>query len=151
SRNIVRIRATVAPAVAGVQVNFRAFDVDDPSANATIDPNDQRPGAAAVATGQDNRGTVAGANLDAPGALAAAGYRGRLRPVGGAFAAEGAVVTVPTVLDAFGNAIAEVELATSFNPGDNFRVVASANRLAVAGLNDTTDVPTTGAVAGGFR
>ncbi len=138
SRNIVRVRATIAPARAGVPVHFRSFDVDDPSADNTIDPNG--------ANGRDNRGTVAGVNLDSPGPLAQNGYRGRLRPVGGAFSAEGDVVTVPTVINAQGNAVAEVELATSFNPGDNFRVAASTIQAQVAGLNDTTSVPTTGAI-----
>jgi hypothetical protein len=37
-------------------------------------------------------------------------------------------------------------LAVTFNPGDNFRVVASAKAQELQGLNDTTSVPTTGNV-----
>lgn len=140
SRNRVRIRATVMPAQAGVQVHFRSFDVDDPSADMTIDPNG--------GDGSDNRGTVEGMSLDQPGLLAMGGYRGRLRRVGGGFAMEGGIVSVPTVIDAAGNAVAEVELATSFNPGDNFRVAANTNHGRVQNLNDTTSVPTTGPIAG---
>jgi hypothetical protein len=46
-----------------------------------------------------------------------------------------------------GQGKAEVELATSFNPGDNFRVVASCNQQEVQNLNDTTNVPTSGPIA----
>lgn len=139
SRNIVRLRATIIPARAGIPIHFRSFDVDDPSTIGIIDPFG--------ADGSDNRGTLAGANLDAPGLLAQNGYRGHLRPVGGAFAAEGGIVTVPSTLGPLGNASADVELATSFNPGDNFRVAASTIQAQLTGLNDTTSVPTTGAIA----
>jgi len=136
ARNIVRIRAT---GPANTDFHFRAFDVDDPSANVVIDPNG--------GDGKDNLGSVGGQDQNVPVAAEAnAGYRGRLRPVGGNFAAEAAVITVQS--NAQG--IAEVELATSFNPGDNFRVVASVNAQRVQNLNDTTDVPTTGVVGNNF-
>jgi hypothetical protein len=60
-------------------------------------------------------------------------------------------VTVHTTVVG-GQAIAEVELAVSFSPGDNLRIAASLNRDELEGdgtgpsLNDTTDVPTVGAV-----
>jgi hypothetical protein len=141
SRNIVRIRAVVTPAQAGICVYFRAFDVDDPSGSGTIDPN--------LANGRDNRGTVIGAGVNMPGdsvapaAGATNGYRGRLRAGGTTFFYnEGDVVTVPTTL-VNGQAIAEVDLATSFAPGDNFRVVASLDFWEVSLLDDNTGVPTT--------
>jgi len=46
-----------------------------------------------------------------------------------------------------GKLVAYVEMVTSYNPGDNFRVVASLDRPAVVGLNDLTAVPTVGDVA----
>src|SRR5262249_19700817 len=38
------------------------------------------------------------------------------------------------------------ELATSFNPGDNFRVLASMNETAIHSRSDFTGVPTTGGI-----
>ena len=154
SRNIVRIRAVLNQAKADVPVYFRSFDVDDYSdinypvdQREKLDPND-----AVFSTGGDNRGTVIGDKLDTPGesielaVYRTDGYRGRLRPIGGAFAQEGGVVEVLTKL-VDGQAVAEVDLATSFAPGDNFRVVADTNRLDITNLNDTTDVQTVGPIA----
>jgi hypothetical protein len=53
---------------------------------------------------------------------------------------------VETTLNALGQAVAEVDLVTSFNPGDNFRVVVSGNRARLQALNDRTGVPTSGAI-----
>lgn len=151
SRNKVRVRAVLTSTLAtatNVPVYFRCFDVDDPSTNATLDPNG--------ALGEDNRGTVTGAGMDTPGTPQdltkpkAKGYLGRLRPVdpattnpAGAFEAEGVtIVAMPRLLG--GQIVSEVELATSFQPGDNFRVVASCQRPEVNALKDTTSVPTAG-------
>lgn len=54
ARNVVKIRATIFPAVAGLDVHFKAFDVDDPSSdNNDLDPNGP--------AGGDNKGAVNGA------------------------------------------------------------------------------------------
>lgn len=141
SRNIVRIRAEVAPAAAGTDVHFRSFDVDDPSPDTDIDPN---------GNGRDNRGRLQVGDLQTPapplppGEL---GYQGRLRPVGGQFAFDGDVVTVKSFLEGE-KAYAEVELATSFQPGDNFRVAASLNKPELENLDARTAVPTAGAING---
>lgn len=157
--NFVRVRATIANAQADTKVYFRAFDVDDPCNDldpckaSTIDLNDYAGGMPVGKIGLDNRGKADGANLD-QAALAAGGYRGRLRPLvngsaaGQVFHAEGAAVPVTVA-----NGIAEVDLGVSFNAGDNFRVAVSLNEGelippegGVTALNDTTDVPTKGEV-----
>lgn len=94
----VRVRAEIVSAVEGVQVFFRAVDVDDPSAN--------RPPVDDEGQGQDNRGTPP------DGAFIQNG-----QPVGN----ETSAVTVVTG----GVAAAEVVLQVTMQPGDNFRVVAS--------------------------
>ena len=141
SRNIILVRAILNAPLKDVPIYFRAFDVDDPSNDRTIDPNGGE--------GRDNHGTVIGANVDTPGPSVepgSGGFLGRLRPAGSTtFAAEDAIVTVNSRI-ANGRAIAEVELAISFAPGDNFRVVASCNRSEVANLNSATGVPTSGAI-----
>jgi hypothetical protein len=155
SRNIVRVRATLSPGTpVGTLVYFRSFDVDDPSSDLLIDPND-----VGGAKGMDNRGWVDPADptkegqapLNQPNAISK--YRGRLRSVDadgnatGNFAQEGAVVSAP-VRQLGNDLVAEVDLATSFAAGDNFRVLASLSPNAFAGLNDTTSVPTSGTVPG---
>jgi hypothetical protein len=64
--------------------------------------------------------------------------------VNGTFSPEGAIVSVP--IDA--NGVAEVELATSFNAGDNFRVVATLNAFRLLAMTSNLTVPTTGPVPG---
>jgi len=62
------------------------------------------------------------------------GYQGRLRKVGDtSYAIEGEVVSVKSVK--IGNQfVAEIDLAVSFSPGDNFRVVASLDKAEVQAL-----------------
>lgn len=107
--------------------------------------------------GGDNRGTFADQDLKKPGdpvdirgILAGLGEPGRLRAVGKKdFADHWEVVTALTDK----NGLAEVDLAVSFNPGDNFRVVASlidkCNDRDKKGVGDleTLAVPTTGKVS----
>src|SRR5262249_48877461 len=63
---------------------------------------------------------------------------------GAGFLDEGAVARAPIrVVD--GRPVAEVDLATSFNPGDNFRVAASLDQGALVGLDAQTGGPTVGA------
>jgi len=149
SRNLVRVRAEINMAQPDVDVYFRSFDVDDPATHANpagysmydeydkIDPDDN---------GGDNRGTLTGAALDSPGeshdprkadgSARDDGYSGRLRAVGAtAFAAEDAWVLAKTEVVG-GKAYAEVELAVSFAPGDNFRVVASTRAPEDEGLTE---------------
>jgi nitrogen fixation protein FixH len=159
-RNVVRVRATVEGAAIGDGVWFRSFDVDDPSdlgyANRfrnAIDPNDKQ--------GNDNRGRLdsdhepAGSVRPDSSGKTLAGS-GRLRAVGegnalGAWKENGkpvkAIVKPLTNaagqwIDAAGNVVpnaadaqrvAEVDLATTFAPGDNFRVGATVHK---AGFTD---------------
>lgn len=147
TRNIARVRAVLKPnpenarhlqdIQAAIKACFRTFDVDDSSADTVIDPD---------GNGRDNRGTVNGTNLDTPGTPHdpdGTGYRGRLREPEKAFLAEGAIVEVQPFLKD-GELRAEVELATSFQPGDNFRVAASLLKDKLQELNENTSVPTTG-------
>ena len=123
-RNVVRVRAEVKGLNVGDTVWFRSFDVDDPSDDSIIDPNGEN--------GNDNRGRLAA--IHAPGASQSpksGGFAGRLRAVNaedqlGDWAAPGVIVDAK-VKDVNGMLVAEVDLATSFAPGDNFRVVASTN------------------------
>lgn len=132
SYNVVRVQAQINPAIADVNVTFRPYDVDDPSVSTYIDVNGD--------PGGDNRGTFADFQFVRPGPSTANGYHGRLRPVGvQEWGAEGAPLTVQT--DAQG--IAEVELLTTFAPGDNFRVAAAINPASVMAL---ANVPTKGDV-----
>jgi hypothetical protein len=135
SRNVVRVRATVQGTGPGVTVYFRSFDVDDPSTDVTIDPN--------LSSGGDNRGRLnASANYPAvagsPGAITSAA--GQLRRLGGAWAGDGQIVSAITSTTG-----AEVELATTFAPGDNYRVLASTDLNALLNYPiPPTVVPTTG-------
>ena len=131
SRNFVHVRATITPAIPNVDVFFRSFDVDDPSQSTAIDPNGT--------LGQDNRGALT-SRVDLftlvdvypnewPTSSGGSGFAGVLRPIAGQWnPAPGNIQSVKT--NAKG--VADVQLATSFAPGDNFRVVAATNRRAVA-------------------
>jgi len=146
-RNIVRVRATVNGLAEGASVYFRAFDVDDPSTDPTIDTNDKKG-----PTGNDNRGQLA-KSLHTPAASkrpTQGGYQGRLRAVNagqggeelGKWGDEGAVVEAKVKKITVNNQevlVAEVDLLTSFAPGDNFRVLACdaarTGALKNAGVN----------------
>lgn len=127
---------------------------DDAATDGTdsIDPGDSDD----LGQGGDNRGTLVGISTQfnnqsggAPGASVQpdvahpVGYEGQLRPIftsldtgnrhSGKWNEQEAVVVAPfalsgggVALDEDGNAFAEVELATTFSPGDNFRVLAIA-------------------------
>jgi hypothetical protein len=144
SHNVVRIRAILPPEMSGECVYFRSFDVDDPSNDyEDLDPNGW--------LGNDNYGTFTNDDCDQPGtSFACSGYRGRLRRVllGASWEAEGCVVDVQACIDSTGEAWADVDLATTFSPGDNFRVLASLepDALSDCNINDATFVPTSGVV-----
>lgn len=144
ANNIVRVRASVDGVKVGDIVYFRAYDVDDPSPDRVIDPNGD-----GAANGNDNRGQLAGLDLqndNADGgrpansrAPTAGGFQGHLRPIKadgtpGKWNVEGAVVVAVVRQDA-GGLFAEVDLATSFAPGDNFRVGASLYSSTIANVN----------------
>ena len=94
--------------------------MDDPSNDPIIDGDN------ALELGDDNRGTL-NSTLDGPGPSRPTGYRGRLRPVGEkVFSRESDTVSVKSSISSF-VADASVEMATTFAPGDNFRVVATIN------------------------
>ncbi len=149
-RNLVRVRATVEGLNVGDAVWFRSFDVDDPADlgydakyRADIDPNNN---------GNDNRGRMSSVHEPANSAAPDRSGRtlagsGQLRTVGesNAFGAWGdagkavkGIVKARTnaageMIDDEGNVvedaadavkIAEVDLATTYAPGDNFRVGA---------------------------
>ncbi len=151
-RNVVRVRATVTSAKVDDSVFFRSFDVDDPSSDKLLDLTDG---------GNDNRGRLVIDNIHAPKTSSkfGGGYRGRLRPVSagnvlGGWAAEGASLEskVKLLKNAMGNVVmanglpvlvAEVDLAASFAPGDNFRVGAHGSQKVLKGVVPTA-VPTSG-------
>jgi hypothetical protein len=156
-KNIVRVRAKLSIPKKDVKVYFRSFDVDDPTKqqpaiqyrlwdlNHEIDADDN---------GLDNRGSLGGAGLDRPVRSIepdadrywkkGKGFHGRMRAVGmGSFAAENGTVMALSEIGADGNAYAEAELAVSFAPGDNFRVIASTERTQLENLS-ALEVPTSG-------
>ena len=137
SNNTVRVRAEVENVAVGTLVHFRAYDVDDPSEDDEIDPNGD-----GVSKGRDNRGRVKDANFeiefssesgkpdDSEDADQGDGFEGYLRPINlddipERWHEERAVVSAPVRMAADGTLFAEVDLATSFAPGDNFRVGAT--------------------------
>jgi hypothetical protein len=127
-RNIVRVRANVENVDEGDTVLFRAFDVDDPSDDTLIDRN--------RASGNDNRGRLEGLHApddSRPVSTSSSGFHGRLRAVNqdglGEWSDEKDVVSAKVKL-VDGELIAEVDLLTSFAPGDNFRVIAVPSTMS---------------------
>jgi len=143
ANNIVRVRAilenvTDDDVAAALNVYFRACDVDDPSTNATIDPNGN-----GAEGGRDNRGRLTDIAFEGNGSSGGSpkdsvaplsdgpGFEGHLRTIDadgnpGVWQAQKA--TVEAVIRKQGNVYyAEVDLATSFAPGDNLRVGATFN------------------------
>ncbi|MGC3967374.1 MAG: Calx-beta domain-containing protein [Pirellulales bacterium] len=138
-RNVVRVRAVVEGLKEGDRVYFRAYDVDDASRADAADN--------AVPQGNDNYGRL-NLELDAEGGIVSGhhtpgdpddvgGFAGLLRGVGADGLAhvwhgyEGDPLTdVPLVSGIVrrdwitGEYYAEADLLVSFQPGDNFRVVA---------------------------
>jgi VCBS repeat-containing protein len=147
-RNVVRVRARVSDDTPiGKDVFFRSFDVDDPSNDPLIDRNNNW---------NDNRGRLAGTvNAPADSVInGGSGFQGRLRPVntgagaiggwgGSQISAKVKLINLGTVENPLMTKVAEVDLAVSFAPGDNFRVGASFLQADVNGWTDK-DVPTTG-------
>jgi hypothetical protein len=143
-RNVVRVRAEIEGASIGNTVYVRSFDVDDPSTNRTIDSKVKRVRDQGKLTvkelGEDNRGKLDPNDGHAPAKrnVAERGFKGQLRVVnegtvlGDDWAAEDAIVEALVKEDSDGRLIAEVDLRTSFAPGDNFRVAASLDRDKLA-------------------
>lgn len=101
NRRRVRVRATTSLG-ANKTVYFKAFDVDDPSSDATpVDANGS--------AGNDNRGVPA----NSFGGLSA------------------------TSAQTDSNGVATVEFMTTMQPGDNFRIAASADQTYLNGLFST--------------
>ncbi len=128
-RNIVRVCAKVRGMKEGDPVYFRSFDVADPL-KVKKKKEDPEP------RGNDNNGSVA-ADHHTPVSSKGDGFAGQLRAVN-------ANASKKDLLDGWGEAgkttkaevktitiegkdvlVAEVDLLTSFCPGDNFRVVAT--------------------------
>jgi len=144
----VRVRAYVTNMNIGDSVFFRAFDVDDPSDDGHIDGVSAPTGAGTKPRhdpdGNDNRGQLSDLHTPAPSRKPYdnnQAFQGRLRaitaddlpePWGENDAIVEAVVRPcvdkdgNVVLDGQGNPVlvAEVDLLTTFAPGDNFRVAA---------------------------
>jgi hypothetical protein len=162
ARNIVHVRATVTNASVGDPIWFRAYDVDDPSDNSTIDSNG--------IDGSDNRGRILPTSIDLstlgagdagmpgppmdPNDDGFAGYLreyywddqeeeiivGRWHDENGTY--DESVVEATVQEDPVtGELFAEADLATSFAPGDNFRVAASFNKEAFKDTLDTASYP----------
>jgi hypothetical protein len=106
-RSLVKVKATISPAISGVQVYFGNYDMDDPSAYvAPIDPSSD---------GNDNNGSVMiGSTPSRAGQLSIIGSpTGCSATVG---KANCATVTDGTVT---------VQFKTTMQPGDNFAIAAS--------------------------
>lgn len=139
--NVVRVRATVKGVTQDnvngkMEIYFRSYDVDDPSTDKAIDSNG--------ASANDNRGTLVinTTSDNQPGGRPGAprrpsggdgGFPGYLRPVNkgedgkqtvGKWVRGQATALLQTDGKTF---FAEVDLATSYNPGDNFRVAAAVS------------------------
>lgn len=110
-RSLVKVKATISPAIPNVRVYFANFDMDDPSASgAPIDPNDiSRP------FGNDNNGSVIiGTTTSTAGQLSIIGSpTGCSATVGKADCITGADGTLT------------VQFKTTMQPGDNFAIAAS--------------------------
>jgi hypothetical protein len=128
NRAKVRVRATVFPAQAGVKVNFKTFDMDDPSFDvAPVDSNGN--------LGHDNRGKVTTLQPNPTTGLTPTSYTGQLTcpsgtPIGSTSCLETAVDKGYAMTDS--NGVARMELEVTRQPGDNFAVAVSKNSSYLA-------------------
>jgi len=147
--NTVRVRAEVEGLKAGDLVYFAAFDVDDPTYFGSQWDNDI---GIAGRRGNDNLGKIDLNNPYAPIDVETSttiGFSGLLRdadaPNNAPWVAPAAgrnfpITSAVVYFDAVANVYyAEVDLLTSFQPGDNFRVVALPQRQAD---NNPGNIPT---------
>ena len=121
ARDVVRGRVTLSVAPPRqVTVHLRSFDVHDPSAE--VAPVDGAGAAGDEGIAEDNRGAAPKAG-EFLGDVGAGGVKAL------AFAAAGAA----------GARTADAELRVTMQPGDNFRLVASADADFLAGLHNDDD------------
>lgn len=101
-RSLIKVRATILPAIPNVKINFKTFDLDDPSAAST-------PIDTTGSSGNDNNGTVTG------------GTRA------GLLSGNGCATSTDRLKDCSSdsNGIYEATLKLTIQPGDNFAVAAS--------------------------
>lgn len=133
-RNLVRVRAYVEGLGEGDRVYFKVFDVDDPSradAEDAGEPSgDDNFGRLAIQ--RDPQGNIVGSSLYTPGNPNEGNIRYLIRGLdadghGNAWYGDGAEKIVSGIVRreaVTGRLYAEAELLTTFQPGDNFRVVA---------------------------
>ncbi len=115
-RSLIKVKATILPAILNAKVNFKTFDLDDPSAtSAPIDTTGTN--------GDDNNRAVLG------------GTNAGLLTGSGCMTPPDRLKDCPTDL----NGIYEATLKTTMQPGDNFAVVASLtdDYLSGIGFNST--------------
>jgi hypothetical protein len=118
NRRVVRVKANVVPAQANIEVFFKNFDLDDPSANTL--PVDDDSGTNANA--EDNRGNVGGSKA------------GQLTlPTGTT-----ACTTVPPAgmfcSKTNAGGVATADFTVTMNPGDNFGIASSSNQTYLNGI-----------------
>lgn len=138
-RSLVKVKATISPAIEGVQVYFGNYDMDDPSAYyAPIDTTGF--------DGNDNNGSVMiGSTPSKAGQLSIIGGSRCSATVGKAECATGAGGTIT------------VQFKTTMQPGDNFAIAASlseayrnlirvlpANGTALVGNTDFDEIHISG-------
>jgi hypothetical protein len=108
-RKRVRVRATLTLPAPNFLVLFRSYDMDDPSSNAgPVDPD-----TGGANSGGDNRGT------NPNGIMSLINQTGTTNSIGAVSNASG---------------VAEADLWTTMNPGDNFKVAAAGFTSILDGL-----------------
>lgn len=115
-RSILRVKATVAPAAANLNVYFNSYDLDDPSTSSTIDTNG--------AAGNDNNGQAGGSGA---GQFTIPGGISCTNAVAGSFSKVDCTTAA--------NGTAEARFQVTMQPGDNFAVVASVDDVYRNGIN----------------
>jgi hypothetical protein len=110
NRKRLHVKATLSAAVSNLNIYFKSFDLDDPSANsAPVDPDTNGPN-----TGDDNRSAT-----NKSGILSQVNQSGTTN-----------TVTVATN----SSGVADADFTVTMNPGDNFMVAASGDPDIVSGI-----------------
>jgi hypothetical protein len=120
-RSLVKIVATISPAIPNAKVNFRTYDLDDPSATAT-------PIDTTGSSGDDNNGGV---------------NDGTTTPrKAGLLSGTGCTTSTDRLKDCLtdSSGIYQATLKTTMQPGDNFAIVASLTDDYLTGITfNSTD------------
>lgn len=117
-RSLVKVKATISPAMPNVKIYFANFDMDDPSANAApIDTNG--------IAGNDNNGSVMVGGTTSPA--------GQLSIIGAPIIGCSAIVGNAECITGSDGTLT-LQFKTTMQPGDNFAIVATLNDIYRNGL-----------------